>query len=120
MNSRIDHFVIGAPSLAQGVAYVERTLGVQIPPGGAHTRMGTHNHLMKLGDQVFLEVIASDPQLSEPDGPRWYGLDDPFVRTRIAAEPCLLTWVVNCDDIHSLLAGQSFDYGRIERCRGIS
>ena len=45
----IDHIVITAPSLADGMEYVHRALGVVPEPGGGHPRMGTHNALLKLG-----------------------------------------------------------------------
>ena len=45
-----DHLTVAALTLEQGIAYVQRALGVAIPPGGTHPLMGTHNHLMRLGD----------------------------------------------------------------------
>ena len=56
----LDHLVVAALTLEAGVDHVFRSLGVAIPPGGAHPLMGTHNHLMQLGEGVFLEVIARD------------------------------------------------------------
>ena len=94
-NLNIDHVVVAAIDLEQGVRYVREQLGVDIPFGGEHPLMGTHNHLMQLGDAVFLEVIAVNPLGEQPVQPRWYGLDDPYVRARIAEEPALVGWVVN-------------------------
>jgi hypothetical protein len=37
--------------------------------------MATHNLILRLGDDVFLEVIALDPDAEAPAGPRWFGLD---------------------------------------------
>jgi TusA-related sulfurtransferase len=74
---------------------------VQIPKGGEHPLMGTHNHLMQVGEGVFLEVIAINPTAPAPDRPRWYGLDNPFVRAQLARGPKLLTWVVNTSDMTS-------------------
>lgn len=71
MQTRIDHLVIGAATLFQGVAYVKECLGVDIPYGGVHMTMGTHNHLMKLGDEIFLEVIAINPDIERIEHPRW-------------------------------------------------
>ena len=100
----IDHVVIAAIDLAQGVRYVREQLGVDIPFGGVHPLMGTHNHLMQLGEAVFLEVIAINPRGEQPLQPRWYGLDDPYVRARIAEEPALVGWVVNTSSIDEVLA----------------
>ncbi len=110
----IDHLVIAANSLQQGVDYVHEQLGVNIPFGGVHESMGTHNHLMQLGDSVFLEVIAVNPDGKEPLQPRWYGLDDPYVKASIAAQPALVGWVVNTrsiDDVLRTAAGEGFDFG---------
>ena len=74
-----DHLTVAALTLEQGVAHIERALGVVIPAGGAHPLMGTHNHLMRLGEGAFLELIAPDPAVT-PQRVRWFGLDDPAMR----------------------------------------
>ena len=84
MQIRTDHLVIGAKDLAQGIDFVKDQLGIDIPYGGVHKTMGTHNHLMQLGNSSFLEVIAINPDGDPVGHPRWYGLDDPFVRQQIA------------------------------------
>jgi len=88
-----------------------------MPFGGVHRQMGTHNHLMRLGKDVFLEVIAVNPDGDRPPGPRWYGLDDPFVRAQIQRQPTLLTWVVNTTSIHDLIRGATLSFGKPERIR---
>src|SRR5262245_22737988 len=72
--TELDHIAVVAPSLAAGIAYVHDVLGVEPPKGGAHPLMGTHNHLLRLGDDVFLEVIAVDPDGPRPAHRRWFGL----------------------------------------------
>ena len=114
MRTKIDHLVIGAETLTQGAEYVKENLGVDIPFGGHHMKMGTHNHLMQLGDNIFLEVIAIKPDIEPPDRPRWYGLDDPFIRQHIAVQPTLLTWVVNTKNIKKLLQHAAFSLGTPE------
>ena len=103
---KLDHLVVAAKTLEQGVSYIEGQLGVTVPAGGAHPLMGTHNRLMRLGAGVFLEIIAIDPQASQPERPRWYALDDSDMQDRIASRPALITWVVRADDI-SAAAGSS-------------
>lgn len=98
----LDHIVIAASSLDDGVAFASAALGVSIPPGGAHPQMGTHNRLLRLGDELFLEVIAPDPSVSTAR-PRWFGLDDARMRAALRASPRLVTWVVRTPDIgHAL------------------
>ena len=50
----LDHLAITARTLDEGVAWVREMLGIEMPPGGAHPRMGTHNRLMALGPSDFL------------------------------------------------------------------
>ncbi len=99
-----DHLVIGAASLRQGVDWVEGKLGVAVPPGGPHPRMGTHNCLTALGPDSFLEIIAVDPAVERPPRPRWFALDDPAERARLERRPRLLTWAAATDDIEASLA----------------
>ncbi|MDX1576463.1 MAG: VOC family protein [Kiloniellales bacterium] len=117
-----DHLVIGAADLAQGVDWVEARLGVTVPPGGSHPRMATHNRLSALGPASFLEIIALDPAAEAPPRPRWFALDDPAVRARLARRPRLLTWVAGTDDIAASLArarAAGLDLGRpVEMTRG--
>jgi hypothetical protein len=94
----LDHLTVAALTLAQGVAHIQRHLGVTIPPGGAHPRMGTHNHLMQLGEGIFLELIAPDPAVT-PQRPRWFGLDDPGMQARLKNSPQLVNWVVRVPDL---------------------
>ena len=55
MQTRIDHLVIGAADLTQGIDYANECLGVDMPYGGVHEKMGTHNHLLK----SVLEAIGA-------------------------------------------------------------
>lgn len=114
MKSAIDHLVFGAIDLAQGAEYIQDTLGIAIPSGGVHDKMGTHNLLMRLSDRTFLEVIAINPDGPAPDRPRWFGLDDPHVRRAMHTEPLLLTWVANTTDINTAINTAPFYFGRPE------
>jgi hypothetical protein len=111
MQPRIDHLIIGAATLEQGVAYVKEKLGVDIPYGGVHEKMGTHNCLMQLGNEIYLEVIAINPETEPPEFPRWCGLDDPHMSRQLMKQPTFLTWVVNTNDIENLLRRAVFDFG---------
>ena len=105
----IDHLVVAAHSLAQGVAWCEATLGVSPGPGGRHAFMGTHNRLLAIGNatfpRVYLEIIAIDPDATPPARPRWFGLDDPGLQQTLQHAPRLLHAVVRTPDIIRLRAG---------------
>jgi glyoxalase-like protein len=98
----IDHITLAANSLAEGVAYAESALGFNILAGGTHPLMGTHNHLLRLGETLFFEVIAPDPA-ARPARPRWFSLDDAAARARLSMSPRLITWVVSTPDIDAAL-----------------
>ena len=114
MQTKIDHLVIGASNLDQGVAYVREVLGVTMPLGGVHLQMGTHNHLMQLGKDVFLEIISINPDIAPPNSPRWFGLDDPIIRRQIEKQPVLLTWVVNTQNIIAFIQKAHISFGTPE------
>lgn len=86
----IDHLVVTAPNLAEGVAWLSSRLRLGPMGGGAHPGMGTHNALWAMGS-VYLEVIAPDPSAPPPARPRLFGLDDPGQRPHA---PRLAHWVV--------------------------
>ena len=104
MEIRIDHLVVAARALPEGVAWVESRLGVPMGPGGRHDLMGTHNRLLSLGPGRFLEVIAVDPGAPSPGRPRWFDLDAPYMRERLDEGPALVTWVVRTDAIEGAMA----------------
>lgn len=106
MNTTLDHLVVAAASLEQGVHWCERVLGVTPGPGGRHARMGTHNRLLRLSTEAFpdcyLEIIAIDPEAPAPARPRWFGLDDPALREALADGPRLVHAVARSPqlDVH--------------------
>ncbi len=113
---KLDHLAIIAPSLEAGAAYVRETLGVDMPTGGKHPQMGTHNLLLRLGADVFLEVIAVNPEAERPKRRRWFGLDDPeAVQAAWDEGRPLRAWVARTSDFASVLARHSDLLGRQEK-----
>ncbi|HEX3138807.1 MAG TPA: VOC family protein [Rhizobacter sp.] len=108
MKSVLDHLVVGARTLAEGVAWCEATLGVTPEPGGQHPLMGTHNRLVDLSSpafaQAYLEIIAIDPQAPPPGRIRWYDLDDDRMQAALAQGPRLIHWVARSADLRTQLA----------------
>ncbi|MFM0068791.1 VOC family protein [Paraburkholderia aspalathi] len=101
----LDHLTIVAPSLEVGAAYVRDQLGIDMPSGGKHPEMATHNLVLRLSDEVFMEVIAMDPDVERPKGPRWFGLDDAdAIRSAWDDGRRLRGWVAKTDDIDTVLA----------------
>ncbi|WP_322042955.1 VOC family protein [Paraburkholderia sp. J67] len=99
---RLDHLVVSARTLEEGVQYVADTLGVAPAGGGAHPLMRTHNRLLGLWGDTYLEVIAIDPgarspAASQPARARLFALDDPAVQARLEKGPYLSHWVVRVE-----------------------
>jgi len=109
--NRLDHIVVAASTLEQGAGYLQDLLGVEVPAGGVHATMGTHNLVMQLGNDSYLEVIAIDPAGTVPPRPRWFGLDTALLRTALADRPRLVTWVMNTADLAALAASADFAIG---------
>ena len=108
-----DHLAVSAGTLEAGTAYVEAALGVALEPGGKHPLMGTHNRLLSLGPEEYLEVIAIDPDAPQPPHPRWFGLD------RFSGLPRLTNWIARVDDLDTALAAAPDGAGRAtELARG--
>ncbi len=110
LHSKLDHIAVTAPSLAVGVEYVRQALGVTPQAGGEHPRMGTHNYCLKLGEKIYLEVIAINPKAPVPNRPRWFQLDkqDSDQAARLA------TWIVRTDNIQAATSASPVFPGDIE------
>lgn len=95
---QLDHLAVAGESLDAAAAHVEAALGLPLQPGGTHPRFGTHNRLMGLGEGLYLEAIAIDPEAPAPEGPRWFDLD------RLSGRAHLRNWIVRVDDLDAALA----------------
>lgn len=98
---KLDHIVVAALTLEQGSNYVKDVLGVEPYGGGRHLQQGTHNKVMRLGDDVYLEIIAPDP--ASDIKPRWFSLADEGMLESLKASPKLITYVAQTDDLRTLL-----------------
>lgn len=102
----VDHLVIAAHSLEQGVAWCEATLGVTPGLGGQHPLMGTHNRLLRIDgpgfDASYLEIIAIDAAAPVPDRARWFGLGDAALQGALRNSPRLLGAVMRTRHLDEL------------------
>jgi hypothetical protein len=106
MKSQIDHLVVAANSLQQGVEWCEATLGITPAAGGEHEKYGTHNRLFKIATPAFpvayFEIIAINPDAvieKKPPPTRWFDLDSKQLQAELAKSPRLVHFVVNTDNI---------------------
>jgi hypothetical protein len=71
----LDHLVYGVPDLAMAMDEFKNQLGVAPVFGGRHEGLGTHNAILPLAGETYLELIARDPNGPEPGQPRPFDLD---------------------------------------------
>ena len=121
MTLALDHLVLAARTLDEGVAWCEATLGLRPEAGGQHLFMGTHNRVFSIGSAAFarsyFEIIAIDPSLPAPRRARWFGLDDVALQRALVDGPRLVTWVARCTDIaatHAAMRAAGIDVGVVE------
>ena len=95
----LDHLVVAATTLADGIEYIAEVAGVMAQPGGKHVAMGTHNALVRLAEKIYLEIIAIDPAGTKPARPRWFDLDNIALQAELTERPRLIHWVARTTDI---------------------
>ena len=122
--SQVDHLVIAASTLADGVAWCESTLGITPGPGGEHPLMGTHNRLFSIATAqyptAYLEIIAiqSGAACARIQGEnRWFDLDKEAVQLSLEQNgPQLLHFVAStrkATPAIEALAGLGIDRGEL-------
>ncbi len=110
----IDHLVIVAHKLEQGVQWCEATLGITPSQGGEHKLFGTHNRLFKIATpanpMAYCEIIAINSNTTpsiKPGTKRWFDMDDAALQAAVAVEPRLVHFVANTPDVHAACAALS-------------
>jgi len=105
----LDHIVYAVPDLTKAVIDLEQRMGVRATPGGKHTGRGTHNALLSLSDESYIEVIGPDPDQPRPTLPRPFGIDT-------LTEPRLVTWLAKATDLDKQVEqarARGYDIGEI-------
>ena len=109
MPIQIDHLVVAATSLEQGVQWCEALFGITPALGGEHALFGTHNRLFKIAtpkfSMAYFEIIAINPaavrskKTTTLHPHRWFDLDNPELQKSISKEPRLIHFVASTPDI---------------------
>ncbi|MEP3245030.1 MAG: VOC family protein [Sneathiella sp.] len=103
---KLDHLTIIAPSLDEGINHVHTCLGIEPGNEAVHTNMGTHNRRLRLGDDLYLEIVAIDPDAPAPGRPRWLALDfQKQLQKDWEARKRLKSWVARTEDIGQAISG---------------
>jgi len=91
----LDHILYAVPNLEKGIEDFEKLTGVRPAYGGKHTNLGTHNALVSLGKEVYLELIAPDPNQNIP-------LKNIVFNIGKIKVPKIITWAVRSANINEL------------------
>ena len=124
LTAQLDHLVVAAATLADGVRWCEKVLGVTPGPGGEHPLMGTHNRLLSIASPAFplayLEVIAihaGAPCARSGALKRWFDLDDRELHAQLVSHgPQLIHFVARTAQATAsvrALSAMGLDRGRL-------
>ena len=95
---KLDHIVFGASSLEEGTNFLEKKLSTKLSDIGYHDFMGTHNRVIKVDNDIYLEIIAINPSSNSPKKDRWFNLDNPQLQQKLANSPQIIGYVIETDD----------------------
>ena len=123
MKTQIDHLVVMAASLDEGVQWCEDTMGITPGPGGEHEKYGTHNRLFKIASPQFplayFEIIAINPLAVIPKRAqvtRWFDMDNLTLQKAVAQGPRLVHFVSSTEDVKAarhVLRTQGIERGQV-------
>lgn len=103
MTAQVDHLVVAASTLDEGVAWCASTLGITPGPGGEHPLMGTHNRLFSIASplypRAYFEIIAINRGAASArniSALRWFDLDNEALQLQLKQSgPRLIHFVAN-------------------------
>lgn len=112
-SAQIDHLVVAARNLQDGVAWCEDALGITPGLGGEHPLFGTHNRLFRIATvnypRAYFEIIAINSEAPYAENTptkalnrikkRWFDLDSETLQTAIASGPRLVHFVANSSEL---------------------
>ena len=107
MTLPVDHLLYGVPNLEEGIQHIHKLTGVKPIIGGSHPGLGTRNALLGLGNGIYLEIIAPDPD--QEVELLWMNLDR-------LEQPKLFRWAAFSNELDQLRAealAHGMDIGQI-------
>ena len=95
---KLDHIVFGALTLEEGTEFVESVLQAKLSDIGYHKNMGTHNRVIRISENVYLEVVSIDPQSRNLKNRKWFNLDNSNLQTKLKKTPQIIGYVIENND----------------------
>eukprot|EP01114_Cavostelium_apophysatum_P000029 TRINITY_DN10036_c0_g1_i1.p1 TRINITY_DN10036_c0_g1~~TRINITY_DN10036_c0_g1_i1.p1 ORF type:complete len:349 (+),score=83.01 TRINITY_DN10036_c0_g1_i1:83-1129(+) len=83
----VDHLIVTVADLGKAIESFEALSGVRPHKGGRHIGFGTHNAITSLGDGIYLEFMAVDPEQDVDINKMYFGL-----KRYSLATPRLMAW----------------------------
>ncbi len=108
----LDHIAVLGETLEEAAAHLEAAVNLPLLPGGKHARFGTHNRLLGLAPELYMEAIAIDPAAERPKEPRWFWLDE------FRGPARLDKWICRVEDIDVALDALPMAGRRVDLERG--
>lgn len=105
----LDHLVYAVADLDTALDDFEQRAGIRPTYGGQHIGLGTHNSVLDLGAQAYVELLAPDPNQTEFRGPLPFGID-------ALDQPKLVTWASKASQLPDRVAAArraGFDPGNV-------
>lgn len=93
-NASFDHIIFAVSNLEAGIKIIKDKTGVEAVIGGKHPHIGTQNALLSLGKDVYLEILAPDPNGK---------LIKEYEFIKGLHEGKLIQWAAHTNDIDTLL-----------------
>lgn len=90
----IDHIVYCVNDLNAAISDLESRLGIAPTYGGRHMTQGTHNAILDLSENCYLEILAVDKENKTISHNRWMGID-------LVQRPMITRWALKSKDLIS-------------------
>jgi len=95
---KLDHIVLGSFTLEEGTEFLENILQAKLSDIGYHKDMGTHNRVIRISENVYIEVIAIDPKRKNLNNRKWFNLDNSNLQSKLKISPQIIGYVIENND----------------------
>ena len=95
---KLDHIVLGSFTLEEGTEFLENILQAKLSDIGYHKDMGTHNRVIRISENVYIEVIAIDPKRKNLNNRKWFNLDNSNLQSKLKISPQIIGYVIENKD----------------------
>ena len=95
---KLDHIVLGSFTLEEGTEFLENILQAKLSDIGYHKDMGTHNRVIRISKEVYIELVAIDPKRKNLNNRKWFNLDNSNLQSKLKISPQIIGYVIENND----------------------